>query len=108
VSTEACARSDQEGIGVMLPGERQDFVQDVVIVLHLPPRPLSRGFPFGVPAFGVDAIYTEYLELALIQLLAKGGDHARVFPLEETAHGSWKNQDPSASMTKNQQLHVSL
>src|SRR5690348_4817079 len=59
VSAKASPCSNQVRVGVALDGERQDFVHKVVIVLCLSPRAFSGRFPFGIPAFFVDAIHTE-------------------------------------------------
>src|SRR5437763_10647759 len=50
VSAEACTGSNQKGIGVQLFAERQDFVQDVVLILDMSQYSLSRMFSFRVPA----------------------------------------------------------
>src|SRR6266702_8118811 len=85
VCAETGARGHEEGIRVMFLAERQDLVQVVVIVLHVPPRPLSRRAPPGVPAFAVNAIHTKYLNPAFLQVLPYSCEHARILPLEETA-----------------------
>src|SRR2546421_4035503 len=59
ISAEAGAGRDQVRIRVKLDGERQDFVQEVVIILRLPPGPFCGGTPFCVPAFGVNTINTK-------------------------------------------------
>src|SRR5437763_25865 len=85
VSTEACTRSNQEGIGVQLFAEWQDFVQDVVLVLDMSQCPFSRMFSFGIPAFAINAIDTKHLKPSVFQVLTQLGHHASIFPLEETA-----------------------
>ena len=69
VSAKASPCSDQVRVGVMLDGERQDFVQEVVIVLHLSHCSLGGVPPPGIPAFGINAIYTDSLKPALLKML---------------------------------------
>ncbi|MFL5653273.1 MAG: hypothetical protein ACJ8CB_03700, partial [Ktedonobacteraceae bacterium] len=66
------------------------------------------GLLLRVERFPIDRVDAPELQPTFIDPPAQVLDHPEVFPLEETAHGGRKNYDSSASMTKNQQLHVSL
>ena len=108
VRTKARARYREVRIVVALMAERDDLVQNIAIVLHMPHRALRRVLIPGILALAIDAIDTVQLDLALLQTTPQRGHHAHIFPLEETPHRGWKDQHPGSCMAKDQQLHVSI
>src|SRR6266699_2276549 len=80
VCTKARASRHHKGVGITLSAERYDFI------LEMPYRPLRRGSVFGIPALFINTIYAVQLNFALFQALTERGNHARIFPLEETPH----------------------
>src|SRR5207245_11314863 len=61
-----------------------------------------------VPALGIDAVDAKNLQLAAINLRRKDGNHASVFVIEKSAFGCRKDQQRHASLSKNQQLHLTV
>src|SRR5256885_5275639 len=61
-----------------------------------------------VPALGIDAVDAKNLQLAAINLRRKDGNHASVFVIAKSAFGCRKDQQRHASLSKNQQLHLTV
>src|ERR1700730_10994540 len=82
------------------------LVEDVAFVLHMPPDPRSGMHVFVAPALAVDAVHTEYLDLAAFQFSGQGTNHPGIFILKKTSHGGWKNQDRLTGVAVDKRLHV--
>src|SRR5207245_10670211 len=50
IRSKACTCSDQERVRVMLGGKREDFIQDIAVILDVSPRSFSRWPPFVIPS----------------------------------------------------------
>src|SRR2546421_542797 len=61
-----------------------------------------------IPALGIDAVDAKNLQLATINLRRKDGDHASVFVIEKSAFGCRKDQQRHASLSENQQIHLTI
>jgi hypothetical protein len=61
-----------------------------------------------IPAFGVEAIYAEDLQVAGVDFGREGADHAVVFEFEEAAAGRGKDEDGQASVAEGKQFHVAV
>ena len=61
---------------------------------------------FVVPALAVDGIGAEDLDRALLNLAPEGADHAGVFILEETSHGTGEYEDGLTGVAEDESLHV--
>jgi hypothetical protein len=53
-----------------------------------------------VQALGIHAVNAEYLELSSVNLRRKRSDHARIFVLEETAHGTGEDEQGLSGVSK--------
>src|SRR5438445_13096477 len=61
-----------------------------------------------LPALCIHAVEAKNLQLATINLRRKDGDHASVFVIEKSAFGCRKDQQRHASLSENQQLHLTI
>ena len=86
--------------------QRQNFVDQVVVVLNVPPHAVRRALPLRVPALGIDAVHAEQHDLAILDLPADGVHHAAVLVLVERAHRGRENQHRHPAVPEQQQLHV--
>jgi hypothetical protein len=64
---------------------------EIIIILNLSPGPISRIFPAGIPALGVNTVDTEHLNPAFFQVLGDLGYHTPVFPLVELSQRTGKD-----------------
>src|SRR5216683_3551839 len=84
---------------------RQKLVDDVALVLHMPPDPRSRMGALVVPTLPVDAVHAEHLDRARFEFPAQRADHPRIFILKKTSHGCRKNEDRLPGVPIHQRLH---
>src|SRR5262249_23544832 len=93
---------------ILLLDERQDIMEQVMLVLYVPlDAPVGMRHTV-VPAFGVHTVDTIKLEMPAVDLVGDSPDHAPVFVLEKASLRGGKDQQRGAPMAKDQQLHVPL
>jgi len=108
VPAEAAARHTQLRCLILPAEKRQEFVQQVALVLQMAHDPHSRMHALVVPAFGIDAIGAEHLELSPLDLGGKGADHAAVLVFKELSHGGGKDEEGRPGMPEDESLHVAV
>lgn len=105
IRAEAGPQHHQEGVGVAL-GEGDHLAAQVVVVLRLAPGAVARPFPARVPAFGVHAVHAVELDIAALDGIGHGVDHALVLPVEVAPLRGGKDDDARAAVAVHHQLHV--
>lgn len=108
VSTETGTSGDTVRVVVFRPCERQDFVDDIALVLKMPMSSPSRTGSVVVPGLRINAVDTVKLQPALFDVVRKKIHESSVFPIEKSAHRSWKNHHPRAGMSEDKKLHCAV
>src|ERR1700752_3570137 len=85
---------------------RHDLSCDVLIILNLPNRAISRVHPFCHPAFAVDAVDGKALEFAAFDELFDDFDHVKALILKVISGGSGEQQQREPMLTVNDDLHM--
>lgn len=85
VTAEGAAEGDEPLGPVVLADEWNDLFEDVAFVLDVAGDAPAWGHVAVVPALAVDRVDAEELELAAVDLIGDGADHAALFELEEAA-----------------------
>ena len=67
---------------------------------------LGRGDGFVVPAFAVDRVDAEELEVAVFELVLEGADHVAIFKLVEAAAGCGEDDGGIACVPEDEQFHI--
>ena len=91
---------------VLEADQRHDFVDQVVLVLHVAGDAPARGHLAVVPALHVDRVDAVELQVAAIDAAGEGADHAAVFKLVEAPAGGGKDEDRQAGVAEDEQFHV--
>src|SRR5690606_17892880 len=96
----------QERRRIALAREGHDLVEEVAVVLLLPPRAVARPLRAVVPALRIHAVHADQLHPAAGEVLAEGVSHAAVFPFIEAALRGRKDEGARAAVAEHEQLHV--
>jgi len=86
--------------------EGKDFVEDVVFVGVVAADAVGGVDVFVVPGFGIDAIDAEEHELAGVEAVVEGFNHAVVFIFMEGTHGGREDEDGVSGVAELEELHV--
>ncbi len=68
------------------------FAHEILLVLDVAGDSPARRDCAVVPALRIDRVHTEELQLAMLELVLHGGDHAAIFKLEEAAAGCGEDE----------------
>ena len=91
---------------ILLADEGHDFLDQVILVLHVARDAPARRHVAVVPALHVDRVDTIELHVAGVDTVPDRADHAAVFELVETSAGGGKDHNRQTRVAKDQQLHV--
>jgi hypothetical protein len=109
VVTAKAATGNRQARRLVFPAnKRNEFMQNVALVLQMPHDAHSRVDVLVVPTFQINGIRTKDLELAALDLIGKNADHPAVFIFEIPSHGSGEDENWSACVAKDQRFHVSV
>src|SRR5436305_1928433 len=86
--------------------KRHKFIDQVTLILHMPPDPRSRMHTLVVPTLRVHTIHAKHLQLSRIDLPRQRANHPRIFILKKTSHRTGKDKQRLASVPEDQSLHV--
>jgi hypothetical protein len=102
------AAPDGGNVCANAPGadHRDNLVEEVPLEAEMAGKPSTRGNGAVVPAFCVDRIDAEELQVARIDLVLNGGHHAAVFKIEEPSAGCRKGQRGSTRVSEDEQFHL--
>ncbi len=106
VAAEAAAQRNKMRVVILLTDERHDFVDEVVLVLHVAGDAPARRDVAVVPALHVDRVDAEELQVAAVDLAGDGADHVAIFELVEAAAGGGKDENRHARVAEDEQFHV--
>jgi predicted alpha/beta superfamily hydrolase len=106
IAAEAAADGGELSALVLLTKERQDLLHQILLVLHVPRDPPSWRDGAVIPAFGVDRVDADELQVAVFEFVVDDIDHTAVFKLEETAAGCGKDEYGKAGVPEDEQFHV--
>src|SRR3979490_2015383 len=67
IGSEASTGCHQVRIGIVLDGERQNFLQEILVILHMAVCTFRWMLPFSIPAFSIDTVDAKQLNIALFQ-----------------------------------------
>src|SRR6188768_4014394 len=85
VATEAAAGDGDAGGIIALADKRQYFFEQVAFIGHVAFDAGAGRDGLVVPAFGIDAVNTESLQLAAFVAVADDTDHVAIFVVVEAA-----------------------
>ena len=106
ISTEAGSDGGEVLRVIALTDQGDDLPQEVLLVLHVAGDAPPRRDIAVIPAFGVERVYAEELQAALVEFCFDSVDHAAIFKLEETALRGGKDKCGDATVSEDEQLHV--
>src|SRR3954469_7132940 len=106
IAAKAAPESDKVPVTVLLADERDDFMDEVIVVLHVTGYAPARRDVAVVPALHVHRIDAEELQVAGFDAAPYLGHHIAVFEFVEAAAGGGKHQHRQAGVAEDQQLHV--
>src|SRR5690348_7421097 len=86
---------------------RHHLVEQVALVLDVPPDAFSRVLVLCVPGLAVDAVDADQLDGARVDPWRQHADHAEVLPLVETTLRGREDEQRPAARPETQELHVS-
>jgi len=106
VAAEAGADGAEARVLIHLADEGHDLIHDVVAVLDLAGDAPAGQDVAVVPAFAIDRIDAEELEMAVLELVVEGADHLAIFELVEAAAGGWEDDGGIACVSEDEQFHI--
>src|SRR5579863_5354755 len=93
-------------IPVLFADQGNDFVNEVVLELHVAgDAPAGRNVAV-VPALHVHRIDAEELQFAMLDATGDSTDHAAIFELVVAAAGGGKDQNGKPGMSEDEHFHV--
>ncbi len=102
IGAEAASVSDDTGVRIFETHEREDFVEDVFLVLPVPFDASGGMCPSAVEAFRVDSVDAVELKESLFQFLAQNLGEAQVLVFVESSPSCREDEDFSAGVTEHQ------
>src|ERR1700677_3901625 len=81
-SAKAAAERGKMGVAVFAADERNNFVNEVAVVLNVPRDAPARRDLLVVPALHVDRVDAKDLALACVDFAGERGDHAAIFNIK--------------------------
>ena len=91
---------------ILLADKGHDFLDQVVLILHVARDAPARRHVAVVPALHVDRVHAVKLQVASFDAAADGADHVAVFELVEAAARCGKDQHRQTRVAKDEQFHV--
>src|SRR6266496_1662163 len=88
--------------------EREDFARHVVVVLRLEPTAMERVRSLVIKRIALDSVYAENPNPPLVEVRAKGADHALAFLLMFVAAACREREDRRTVIAVNGDAHVAI
>ena len=105
--TEAAAVRNGARVLVLTVHKRNDIIQDVVFKMNVSSDAISRVTPKTIKCLVVDAVDAEKLHVTGVDFVSQAVYQTQIFVFVESTVSRGKNQDLGASVTKDQQFHIS-
>lgn len=101
----AAVDSEVDAAGAMAD-KGEDLMEDVLFVGVVTADAIGGVGGFVVPGFSIDAVDAEEHEVAVVEAVPEGFDHAVVFVFVERAHRGGEDEDGVTGMAELEKLHV--
>src|SRR5208282_1518939 len=91
---------------ILLADQRDDFVDEVVLVLDMAGDAPARWDVAVIPALHVDRVDAEELQVAAVDLAGDSADHVAVFKLVEASSRGGEDENRHAFVAEDEEFHV--
>src|SRR5882757_8699387 len=108
ISAKTASRNRNLRSPVLPLQKRHKLIDQIALILQMPPDPRSRMHAFVVPTFTIHAVHAEYLQLSCIDLRREHPDHSSIFILKKTPLRAGKNEQRLSGVTKDERFHIAL
>lgn len=106
IAAKAATDGGQAGHSVAGADERNNFIAEILLVAEVAGDSGAGNDGAVVPAFGIDGIDAEELELATLKFVLNGADHAIVFKVEKASARGGKGERGGSRMPEDEQFHL--
>jgi hypothetical protein len=102
VTPKAASEGGEAGVTVSTADEGDDLIEEVLLEPEMAGQPGAWDDGTVVPAFGVNGIDTEELQIASFELVLNSRHHATVFEVEEASTGGRKSEGGRTGVSKDE------
>ena len=106
ITAEAAAGYANSALAVDTFDQGKHLVQQIAFISKVPHDAVVRMDRTVIPAFRIDAINAEDLQMTRFNFVPNGMNHPGILIFIKLALGGWKDQDRHACVTVGQQLHM--